>query len=70
MIPASIPPFTDRWKRPSPYDIPGRTAAIRPGITQEEIVDALPLYRVVLFGLTMQKYGGFIVDNSDHPDLC
>lgn len=68
--PASIPPFrkTD-GKGTSRYDIPeGARIAIRSGITKEEIVKACHgITGCVVWTLNMQKYGGFIVDDSGHP---
>ena len=51
------------------YDIPeGARLAIRPEISREEIIDACSaLQGCVVWALNMQEYGGFIVDNSDHP---
>ena len=67
---ASIPPFrkTDGRGR-SQYDIPeGARLAIRPEISRAEIVDACSaILGCVIWALNMQEYGGFIVDNSDHP---
>lgn len=68
--PASIPPFrkTD-GKGVSPYDIPeGARLAIRPEISKEEILKACSgIKGCVVWVLNMQEYGGFVVDNSDHP---
>jgi hypothetical protein len=68
--PASIPPFrkTDGRGRAN-YDIPeGTRLAIRPEISREEIIDACAgIQGCVVWALNMQEYGGFIVDNSDHP---
>lgn len=68
--PSSIPPFrkTD-GKGESQFDIPeGARIAIRPEITQEEIAKACgEIKGCLLWTSTMQKYGGFIVDNSGHP---
>lgn len=68
--PASIPPFRKTDGRgDSPYDLPeGARLAIRPEISKAEIVEACDgIKGCVLWALTMQEYGGFIVDNSDHP---
>ena len=67
---ASIPPFRKTDGRGlSPYDIPeGARLAIRPEISREEIVNACSARQgCVVWALNMQEYGGFIVDNSDHP---
>ena len=68
--PASIPPFrkTD-GKGTSTYDIPeGARIAIRPEVTREDIAKACrDIQGCVIWILNMQKYGGFIVDNSGHP---
>jgi len=67
---ASIPPFRKTDGRGlSPYDIPeGARLAIRPEISREEISDACSAMQgCVVWALNMQEYGGFIVDNSDHP---
>lgn len=68
--PASIPPFrkTD-GKGTSSYDIPeGARIAIRPEIAKEKITSACRgIKGCVVWTLNMQKYGGFIVDNSGHP---
>ena len=67
---ASIPPFRKTDGRGlSPYDIPeGARLAIRPEISREEIIDACSAIQgCVIWALNMQEYGGFIVDNSDHP---
>jgi len=68
--PVSIPPFRKTDGRGnSPSDIPeGARLAIRPEITREEIVDACAgIQGCVVWALNMQEYGGFLVDNSDHP---
>jgi hypothetical protein len=68
--PASIPPFRKTDGRgTSQYDIPeGARLAIRPEIPQEDIVQACNGIRgCVVWVLNMQEFGGFIVDNSDHP---
>ena len=68
--PSSIPPFrkTD-GKGQDPYDIPeGARIAIRPEITREQVQKACGgIKGCVIWALNMQKYGGFIVDNSGHP---
>ena len=68
--PSSIPPFhkTD-GKGLSPNDIPeGARLAIRPEISRDKIEKACrDIKGCVIWALTMQKYGGFIVDNSGHP---
>jgi hypothetical protein len=67
---ASIPPFRKTDGRGlSQYDIPeGARLAIRPEISREEILDACSAIQgCVVWALNMQEYGGFIVDNSDHP---
>jgi hypothetical protein len=68
--PASILPFLKTDGRgASQYDIPeGTRLAIRPEISREAIIEACAGIRgCVLWALNMQVYGGFIVDNSDHP---
>lgn len=68
--PASIPPFRKTDGRgTAPYDIPeGARIAIRPEISRQDIEDACAGVKgCVLWALNMQQYGGFIVDNSDHP---
>jgi hypothetical protein len=68
--PASIPPFRKTDGRgDSPYDIPeGTRIAIRPEISQKEITQACDGVKgCVIWSLTMQQYGGFVVDNSGHP---
>lgn len=68
--PTSIPPFRKTDGRGvSPYDLPeGARLAIRPEIAREEIVAACAgIQGCVVWIQNMQKYGGFIVDNSDHP---
>lgn len=68
--PAAIPPFrkTD-GKGVSQYDIPeGTRIAIRPDISRNQIVKACSGIRgCVIWAVAMQEYGGFVVDNSDHP---
>lgn len=68
--PAFIPPFTKTdGEGSSKYDIPdGARLAIRPEITLEQINQACHEVRgCVAWALAMQRYGGFIVDNSGHP---
>ena len=68
--PASIPPFRKTDGRgDSQYDLPeGARLAIRPEISREEIIDACDgVQGCVVWALNMQEYGGFVVDNSDHP---
>lgn len=68
--PAFIPPFTKTdGEGFSKYDIPdGARLAIRPEITLEQVNQACDEVRgCVVWVLAMQTYGGFIVDNSDHP---
>jgi len=68
--PASIPPFRKTDGRGvSPFDIPeGARLAIRPEISKEDIVEACAgIKGCIVWVLNMQEYGGFIVDNSDHP---
>lgn len=68
--PAFIPPFTKTdGEGFSKYDIPdGARLAIRPEIALEQINQACGEVRgCVVWVLAMQMYGGFIVDNSDHP---
>jgi len=52
-----------------PYDIPeGARIAIRPEITKDEIARACSEIRgCIVWVLAMQKYGGFLVDDSGHP---
>ncbi len=68
--PAVVPPFrkTD-GQGTARYDIPeGARIVIRPEISQEEIFAACRgVTGCVLWALTMQEYGGFVVDNSGHP---
>jgi hypothetical protein len=68
--PASVAPFrkTD-GKGTSAYDIPeGARIAIRPEISRKDVRKAcLELKGCIVWILNMQKYGGFIVDNSGHP---
>lgn len=68
--PASIPPFRKTDGRGnSPFDIPeGARLAIRPEISEQEITEACTgIKGCIVWTLNMQEYGGFIVDNSDHP---
>lgn len=68
--PTSIPPFrkTD-GKGISQYDIPeGARIAILPEITKKQIEKACSGVKgCIIWALNMQKYGGFIVDDSGHP---
>ncbi len=68
--PAVIPPFTrtDGLGR-SKYDIPeGARLVIRPEIPMGAILQACSgMKGCVVWALAMQKYGGFIVDDSGHP---
>lgn len=68
--PAYIPPFTKTdGDGLSQFDIPdGARLAIRPEVTLEQINQACREVRgCIVWVLAMQRYGGFIVDNSDHP---
>ncbi|HEY3472990.1 MAG TPA: hypothetical protein VGK56_00190, partial [Anaerolineales bacterium] len=68
--PAVIPPFRKTDGRgKSPFDIPeGARIAIRPEISEEEIERACAAIKGCgLWVRAMQEYGGFLVDNSDHP---
>lgn len=68
--PASIPPFRKTDGRgDAQFDIPeGARIAIRPEITQEEITKACDGVKgCMVWATSMQKYGGFVVDNSGHP---
>jgi len=68
--PAVIPPFTKTdGEGTSQYDIPeGARLVIRPEVTAGEIEQACQGVRgCVVWVKAMQKYGGFIVDNSGHP---
>jgi hypothetical protein len=68
--PASIHPFRKTDGRGiSPYDIPeGTRLAIRPEISEQEIAEACAgISGCIVWALNMQEYGGFVVDNSDHP---
>lgn len=68
--PAMIPPFRKTDGRgKSQFDIPeGARIAIRPEISRKEIIEACAGIRgCEVWALNMQEYGGFIVDNSDHP---
>ena len=68
--PAVIPPFTktdgDGIEK---YDIPeGARIIVRPEITEEEIEDVCSgRIGCVVWIHAMQEFGGFVVDNSDHP---
>ena len=52
-----------------PYDIPeGARIVIRPEVTRAEITGVCSNVRgCIVWALAMQKYGGFIVDDSGHP---
>jgi hypothetical protein len=68
--PAAIAPFRKTDGRGvSSFDIPeGARLAIRPEISREQIENACDGVKgCVIWALNMQEYGGFIVDNSDHP---
>lgn len=68
--PYMVPPFTlSDGKGVSQYDIPeGARMIIRPEITLEEIhVACREVKGCIAWAQTMQKYGGFIVDNGGHP---
>jgi hypothetical protein len=68
--PPTIPPFRKTDGRgSSPFDIPeGARLAIRPEVSEEDIVAACAgIKGCIIWALNMQEYGGFIVDNSDHP---
>ena len=68
--PASIPPFRKTDGRgTASFDIPeGARLAIRPEVSPEEIKQACAgLKGCIVWVLSMQTYGGFVVDNSDHP---
>jgi hypothetical protein len=68
--PAVIPPFTKTdGKGLSKYDIPeGARIIIRPEISLVEIENACNDVRgCIVWVLSMQQYGGFLVDNSGHP---
>jgi hypothetical protein len=68
--PAAIPPFRKTDGRgDSPFDIPeGARLAIRPEISEQQISEACAgIKGCIVWALTMQEYGGFVVDNSDHP---
>jgi len=68
--PVVIPPFkkTDGHGN-AMMDIPeGARLIIRPEISNEEISNACSgIKGCVIWALNMQTFGGFIVDNSDHP---
>lgn len=68
--PAFIQPFRKTDGRgDSSFDIPeGARLAIRPEISEQEITEACAgIKGCIVWVLNMQEYGGFIVDNSDHP---
>jgi hypothetical protein len=69
-LPEFIPPFTKTDGRGlSMYDVPeGARIFIHPEITAEEITNACSGVKGCIIWVTaMQKFGGFVVDNSDHP---
>ena len=68
--PEVIPPFTKTDGRGLlPWDIPeGARLLIRPEITWQQINRACHEVKgCIIWALSMQTYGGFIVDNSSHP---
>jgi hypothetical protein len=68
--PAVISPFTKTdGKGSSIYDIPeGARLAIKPQISKSEVENACSLIKgCIVWVMNMQRYGGFIVDNSGHP---
>ncbi len=68
--PSAIEPFTKTdGLGVSLYDIPeGARMVIRPEISRAEIAQACANMKgCMVWALAMQKYGGFIVDDSDHP---
>ena len=68
--PSVIPPFTKTDGRgESPFDIPeGARIVIRPEISAEEIrLACRDVEGCIAWALTMQEYGGFIVDDGGHP---
>lgn len=69
-LPSFIPPFTKTdGDGTQAMDIPeGARMAIRPEITVDQIIEACNAVQgCVTWAITMQTYGGFIVDNSGHP---
>lgn len=68
--PEVIPPFTKTdGKGMSKYDIPeGARVIIHPEITMDEIISACAEIKgCIVWVVAMQKFGGFVVDRSDHP---
>ena len=68
--PAVIPPFTKTDGRGvSTFDIPeGARIVIRPEISAEEIrLACQDVKGCITWALTMQEYGGFVVDDGGHP---
>lgn len=68
--PEVIPPFTKTdGEGNSKYDIPeGARIVIRPDISPERIATAcFGIKGCIVWVVAMQKFGGFIVDNSGHP---
>jgi hypothetical protein len=68
--PPFVPPFTKTDGRGTlPTDIPeGARMVIKPDITWNEIYEAcLGVKGCLVWMVNMQVFGGFIVDNSDHP---
>lgn len=68
--PEVIPPFSKTdGEGFSQFDIPeGARLAIRPEISKDDINSACSgKSGCVAWAIAMQKYGGFIVDNSGHP---
>jgi len=68
--PDVIPPFTKTdGKGTEQFDLPeGARLVIRPDITKDEIIQACAGVKgCIVWALNMQEYGGFIVDDSDHP---
>jgi len=68
--PSIIPPFTKTDGEGSwIFDIPeGARVAIRPQVTKDDIIVACSgIKGCIAWVFAMQKYGGFIVDNSGHP---
>ncbi len=69
-LPEVIPPFvTTDGKGQSKNDIPeGARIVIDPEISKEEISKACSgVEGCIIWVVAMQKFGGFIVDDSDHP---
>lgn len=68
--PAVISPFTKTdGDGESRFDIPeGARLVIKPEISKKDISEAcLGVKGCIVWALNMQEYGGFIVDNSNHP---